>query len=138
MYGLHPMFRQAAVAPPRLPEPLTPVSDRISNNEAMLVSFLAEKSLPFSLGPDILELAKTLAQDKKVLAQMSMHRTFASYKLQYGGVAKTFKEKLFGDLQDNFFSLNIDECTSNNFEKIISVVVNIPNENPQSIFLPSL
>ncbi|GBM36397.1 hypothetical protein AVEN_234788-1 [Araneus ventricosus] len=89
-YGVHPMFSKVTVAPPALPEPLTSFSDRTVNSEAMLVSFLAEKSLPLSLAPDILELTKALAKDKKVLGQMTIHRTAASYKLQHG-VAKTFQ-----------------------------------------------
>lgn len=74
-----------------LPEPLTPIGDRTVNSECMLVSFLAENSLPLSLAPDILELTKALAKDKKVLGQMTMHRTSADYKLKYG-LAKSFQE----------------------------------------------
>lgn len=101
-YGLHPMFRNVPVVPPKLPEPLTSISDRTVNSELMLVSFLAEKSLPFSLAPDILELAKALSKkDRKVVNEMKMHRTAATYKLQYG-VAKTFQEKLSEDLKKNY------------------------------------
>lgn len=127
-YGLHPMFANVTVDPPKLPEPLTSISDRIVNLESMLVSFLAEKSLPFSLAPDILELAKALSNDRKALSELKMHHTAATYKLQYG-VAKTFQEKLSEDLKKNYFSLNIDESTSNNFQKIVTVLVNFPNEN---------
>lgn len=125
------MFSKAPVSTPKVPEPQTSVSDRSANSQAML-SFLAEKSLPFSLAPDIIDLAKALSQDRKVLNQMTMHRTAASYKMRYG-VAKTFQEKLLDDLKKTFFSLNLDESTSNNFQKIVAALVNIPNENKEIV-----
>ncbi|GBM15738.1 hypothetical protein AVEN_262906-1 [Araneus ventricosus] len=58
-YDVHPMFSKVTVAPPAIPESLTSFSDRTVNSEAMLLSFLAEKSLPLSLAPDILESTNT-------------------------------------------------------------------------------
>ena len=46
---------------------LTPIGDRILNNEALLLSLIAEKSLPFSLVPDLVELIKYFSKDKKAL-----------------------------------------------------------------------
>lgn len=132
-YGLHPMFHSMKVtATKTAPESLTPLADRVTNSQAMVISFIAEKSLAFSIAPDIIELAKALATDKKALDKLSMHRTAASYKLQYG-VAKTFKEKLFEDLKTSFFSLNMDESTSKNHQKIVSVLVNLKDENKRIV-----
>lgn len=85
-----------------VPQPSVPLSDRIVNSETMLLSFIAEKSLPFSIAPDILELSKELSKDKKALNRLLMHWTAAAYKLKYG-VAQTFKDKLISDLQKAFF-----------------------------------
>ncbi|GBO14902.1 Mitochondrial-processing peptidase subunit alpha [Araneus ventricosus] len=48
-YGLHPMFSSAEISTEtRIPRPLIPLIDRVAISEAMLLSFLADKSLPFS------------------------------------------------------------------------------------------
>lgn len=89
----------------------------------MLLTFLAEKSLPFSIAPDLLELVKEMSKDRKALNRISMHRNAASYKTRFG-IAKTMKEALFEDLQTEFFSLNLDESTNSSNQKIVSVLVN--------------
>lgn len=71
-----------------IPKPLTPLVDRVVNNEAMLLSFLAQKALPFSLALDLLQLIKGMSNDKKTLNHTTKHHTSASYKLKFG-VAKT-------------------------------------------------
>lgn len=101
----------------------TPVGDRVANNEAMLLGFLAEKSLSFSLAPSLLELVKEMSKDAKALSQTAMHRVSASYKMRLG-VGKTLKENLIEDLRVKKFSLNIDKTTGNNNEKIVTVLVN--------------
>lgn len=63
---------------------------------------------------------------------MTMHRTAASYNM-CSGVAKTFQEKLLDDLKKTFFSINLDGSTSSNFQKIVAVLVNIPNENKEIV-----
>ena len=53
--------------------------------QAMVTAFAAEESLPFSLVPKIVELAKELAKDTEALAHMKLgDRTTASYKTTYG------------------------------------------------------
>lgn len=118
------MFKNSVTASEStLPKQSVPLADRIANSEAMLLGFLAEKSLPFSLAPDLLDLVKELSKDRKALNGIKMHRTAASYKLRLG-VAKTFEENLLEDLKKEKFSLNIDESTSNNNEKVVTVLVN--------------
>ncbi|GBM46665.1 hypothetical protein AVEN_261046-1 [Araneus ventricosus] len=127
-YGLHPMFAACRpVAEVNLPQTSTPLSDRIVNYEAMLLGFLAEKSLPYSLAPDLLHLVKEMAKDEKALNQVTMHRTAASYKMRFG-VSKTMKEGLLEDLGREFFSLNEDESTSSNNQRVVTVLVNYLNK----------
>ena len=82
-YELYPMFSIFEISSQsNLPQPLVPLADQIVNSEAMLLSFLAEKSLPFSVTPDLLNFVKELSRDKQALNGISMHRTSsASYKL---------------------------------------------------------
>lgn len=93
------------------PATFTPVSDRVCNAEAMLLSFMAEHSLPFSMAPHLITLTQGLSHDKKAFDKLSMDRTTASYKLTHG-FSKTFKDQLLQNLRECFFSMNIDEATS--------------------------
>jgi hypothetical protein len=71
--------------------------------------------------PKVIQLAKTLSKDKKALESVSMSRTTASYKTCYG-VGKTFQEDLIGKLQSTYFSLNMDESTSSNYQRVLTVL----------------
>ena len=51
-----------------------------------------------------------------------MDRTSASYKMKYG-VGKTAEDKLLEILRNNKFSLNIDEATSDNLQKVLCILV---------------
>ena len=87
---------------------MVPVRDRTVNQEAMLLGFLAEKLLPFTLAQPIIDLSKELASEPKALNALSMDRNTASYKMRFG-LAKTMQDALFKDLKTSYFSLNIDE-----------------------------
>lgn len=86
----------------------------------MVLGFTAEKSLSFSVVPGIIDLAKALASDPKALDSMHMNRTTASYKTQYG-IGKTFAEQLVATLRCTPFSFNMDESTSSNFQKVLTI-----------------
>ncbi len=51
-----------------------------------------------------------------------MSDTAASYKMKYG-VAKTVTDSLHDDIRTSFYSLNVDEATSENKHKVLSVLV---------------
>ncbi|GBN39735.1 hypothetical protein AVEN_37165-1 [Araneus ventricosus] len=89
----------------------------------MLLGFLAEKSLPFTVAPDLLELVKGMSKDRKALNCITMHQNAASYKTRFG-ISKTVKEALLEDLQKEFFSLNLDGSTNSSNQKIVTVLVN--------------
>ncbi|GBM51626.1 hypothetical protein AVEN_43259-1 [Araneus ventricosus] len=106
-----------------LPQSLTSISDRTVNPEVILLRFLAEKSLPFAVAPDLLELVREMSKDRKALYRITMHRNAASYKTRFG-ISKTGKEAPFEDLHKEFFSLNLDESTNSSNQKIVMVLVN--------------
>ena len=110
-YSIHPMFHTSIAKPAPQPKVRIPVKDRVANSEEMVLGFLAEKYLTFPDAPDLIQPAKTLATDSEALAELSIDRTAASYKMQFG-VGKTFADELTTNLRKNFFSLNIDEATS--------------------------
>lgn len=107
-------------------------NDRKLNMEAQLLGFMAEHDMPFSHSSDLIKLAQNMAKDIKVLNAMSVDRTTASYKLNYG-LAIYFHNKLDKELRKTFFSLNIDECTSNNLEKIVAILISYFSEEEGQI-----
>jgi hypothetical protein len=100
----------------------TTISDRVVQSQSIILSFMAENTLPFSLAPGLIKLSKKLAEDPKALSKLTMDRTSASYKLQFG-VDSTIKTSVISKLRNNMFSLNIDEATSSNHKRILAVLV---------------
>jgi hypothetical protein len=99
----------------------------------MILGFAAEKSLSYSLVPDVVALATELAKDKQALSHLHIHcASTASYKMKHG-LAKTMKDQLIKSLQREYFSLNIDEAFSENNKKILAVLVNLYDETKKEI-----
>ena len=90
--------------------------------KAITVAFVSENCLPFSIGPKLVDYAKTLAKDKTALSKLSLSRTALTYTLTHG-VAKSFQDKLSDALKGSFFSLNVDEATNNAMDKVVNVLV---------------
>ena len=72
--------------------------DRVAHNEAFILSFIAENSLPFAMAPKLLDFARFMAKDAKVLAKLSMCRTTASYKMTEG-LAPVIREKIMESMR---------------------------------------
>lgn len=111
---------QAAQPPPV--RPLVPLGDRVHHQEATLLGFMAENSMSLSMAPRLVNLTKELARDPSALSKLSMSRASATYKLTYG-LGKSMKEETIEDVGDNFYSLNMDEATSSNHEKVLTVLI---------------
>ncbi|GBN08436.1 hypothetical protein AVEN_128657-1 [Araneus ventricosus] len=73
------------------------------------------------MAPVLVNVSKALAEDKKALNHLSLSRNCASYKMKFG-VAKTFLQDTLKNLQTIKFSLNLDEATSNNNMRVLSVL----------------
>ena len=110
------------VAPNNVPLPFTPIADRTTNAEATILGFIAEENLTFAIAPKLVNLVKQLSTDKKAMEKTCLSRTAASYKMQHG-LAKTFQDEVISDLRKTPFSLNIDEATSNNKMRVLSILV---------------
>jgi hypothetical protein len=116
-YGTPPNCTLGTVMPSVRPKPAVCVSltDRTSHLEEFLMSFVAEKSVPFSmfsLVPDLTELAKEMSRDHKAFEKLEMSRTTASYKIREGHGVVNHK-RLVNDLKESKFSMNLDECFKN-------------------------
>ena len=115
----------AAPDPSTAPVPCVAIGDRKIQQQAMVLGFAAETGLSFSNIPLLISLVKDLARDKEALKRLSMDRTTASYKLNWG-LSKTLRESLVSELNQELFSLNIDEATSNNKKKVIIHICHYP------------
>ena len=69
--------------------------DRLAHNDTFIVSFLAEHNLPFTMVPNLIEFARFLAKDSKVLDQVKMSHHKTAYKLREG-LAPAVTEDLIG------------------------------------------
>lgn len=78
-----------------------------------------------------------LAKDPKALAELSMDRTSASYKLNYG-VKKTIQDEVLEEIRSVPFSLNIDEATSKTYKRILGVLVSYWSEKLQRMVVQHL
>ncbi len=102
-----------------------------------MLGTVAQKSLPFTMAPIIINTAKELAKDKQALQQLSMDRTSASYKMQYG-LKKTLMDKTLLNIRNTSFSLNIDEATSENNKKILAILVSYYCEDDERFVVEHL
>ncbi|GBM99555.1 hypothetical protein AVEN_93117-1 [Araneus ventricosus] len=113
------------------------LNDRRANQKAVLACFVAENSMQFSLAPKLVELRQTLAKDGPALSKLTMERTAATYVTGYG-VAKTMREELVAKLNKNYFSLNVDEATNSNGDKVINVLVRVYDDEKKKIITAHL
>ena len=88
----------------------------------MVLSFIAEYSLPFSSARNVVELAKEMMSDPKAANKLQVARQTASYKMRHG-LAKGLEKQLIDKLREGFFSFNIDEATSSNLHKVLTLLV---------------
>ncbi|RUS84205.1 hypothetical protein EGW08_008045 [Elysia chlorotica] len=88
--------------------------------------------LPFSLGPELLQLSQRLSKDTTALNSTTLSRQSATYITSHG-VCKTIRDVLRSKLQDCFFSLNIDEATNNAGNKFLNVIVQYYDEEGEEV-----
>ena len=113
------------------------MQDRIARQRAITTAFISEHCLPFTIAEDLLELAKTLSTDKPALLKTTLSATSATYITTHG-VAKCFKDELKSKLKGQILSLNLDEATNNNNDKILNILVQFYDDEDQKVMLHHL
>ena len=107
--------------------PVVSLVDRKHHLEAYVISIVVENSLPLSSFPKFIKFAKYLARGHKALSELKMNRTIASYELVDG--LNVYERKKIVDAMKSYpFSIDIDECTSNNHHKVFSILVSYFDE----------
>ena len=101
--------------------PIVSMVDRVSYLEGLVASFVAENSL-FSFTPKLIEFVKEYSRDSKALNGLQMSRETVAYKLKEG-VSAYYKRQLVQKMKSVPFSINIDECVSSNYRKVLSILV---------------
>ena len=101
--------------------------DRKSHAEACTQAFVAEHSLPLAMVPHIIKYAQ-MSRDQKVLENLSMERQTATYKLKEG-LSLCVQKRFVLEMRKSKFSLNLDEATSNNNQKVLTVLVSFFSES---------
>ena len=88
------------------------------------MAVIVEQSWPFAAAPVLIDLAKSLAADPEALSKLSMDRTTAAYKMQFG-VAKSFHKRTIDITKKHKFSLNLDEATGkSSTARVLTILVN--------------
>ena len=108
------------------------MADRVTNLKVRLCSFIAEHDLSFTIAPLLVALCKKLAQDLAALSHLAISRQHTSYLLTHG-IAPEFKRQLSEKLKNCMFSLNVDEATDKNMDKIMNVLVRFFDEDAGSV-----
>ena len=86
----------------RLPIPNVSVADKAPNQEALVLSYCAEKNLSFTRTGKIIDIAKELSKDCKALNRIQLSSNTASYKIKFG-LARFIEDKLISNFQETFF-----------------------------------
>jgi hypothetical protein len=97
------------------------LSDKLKQLETSMVAFLVENNLPISLIEPLNEFCKSLP-DKNIVNQLSLAKQKATNIIRQG-LRPYFNEQLINDLQQNFFSIFIDETSDINSKSLLGVVV---------------
>ena len=103
----------------------------------MILAFIAEKNLPWSMAPALIELAQQMAIDVKVLQLLQMGRTWA-YIQSVHGLSSCFRDSTFQHLKNTIFSLNLDEATNKGRKRVLSVLVSYFSREKKKVVLEHL
>lgn len=113
------------------------MQDRVAKQRAITSAFISEHCLPFSIAEDLVSLAKRLSEDKPALEKTSLSRFSAAY-INTHGLAKSFKDEVKEKVRGKMVSLNLDEATNNNNDKVVNILIQFYDDEEQQIVLRHL
>ncbi|KAI7805551.1 hypothetical protein IRJ41_010841 [Triplophysa rosa] len=93
-----------------------------------ICSFIAEHDLSFTVSQPLVNLMQSVVKDKSALSRLSISNAHASY-LCTQGIAAHWKTELSTKLKTKMFSLNADEATDGNMDRILNVLVRYFDED---------
>ena len=104
------------------------MADRVCAQKVRICSFIAEHDLSLTISQPLVNLIRSVAEDQSALSRLSISNAHASYLCTHG-IAAYCKSELSKKLQAKMFSLNADEATDVNMDKILNVLVRFFDEN---------
>lgn len=117
--------------------PVPTVSDRVKQQEALVIAVMAKNNLAFSIAPKLVSMCHVLATDEQALSKLSLDHTAASYKLTHS-LAHTFRSRLVSKMVASPFCLNLDEATSKSNKRVLGVLVSLFDSDTNCIAIHHL
>lgn len=108
------------------------MADRVCAQKVRICSFIAENDLSLTISQPLVNLAKVLAEDQCALSRLSLSNSHASYMCTHG-IAAQCKKQLSEKLQNKMFSLNADEATDVNNDRILNVLIRFFDEEMEKV-----
>lgn len=103
-------------------------ADRVCDLKVRICSFIAEHDLSFTVAQPLVNLMQSVFKDKSALSRLSVSNAHASYLCTHG-IAAHWKNELSTKLKTKMFSLNADEATDGNMDRILNVLVRYFDED---------
>lgn len=103
------------------------MTDRVCNLKVRVCAFIAEHDLSLTMSQPLVDLVKSCAADRSALSRLSISNSHASYLCTYG-LAARYRAELSSKLQGVHFSLNIDEATNANADRILNALIRYYDE----------
>ncbi|RVE46071.1 hypothetical protein evm_009295 [Chilo suppressalis] len=97
-------------------------TDKIKSGEIKMACFLAKNNLPFSLADDLKDLIQSVVPDSKLASELNFGRTKA-HAIVTNVTGKVAEKQLINILQQNKFSLIVDESTDRSSTKHLALIV---------------
>lgn len=97
------------------------MTDRVCNLKVHICLFIAEHDLLFTMSQPLVDLVRSVAEDQSTSAHASYFCTH--------GIAAQDQTELATKFQRKLFSLNADEATNANMDKILNVLVRYFDED---------
>ncbi|XP_026124635.1 uncharacterized protein LOC113106835 [Carassius auratus] len=104
------------------------MADRVCDVKVRICSFIAEHDLSFTVSQPLVNLMQSVVKDKSALSRLSMSNAHASYLCTHG-ISAYWKSELSSKLKTKMFSLNVDEATDGNMDRILNVLVRYYDED---------
>lgn len=114
------------------PQVCASMADRVRTQKEPICSFTAENDLSLTISQPLVNLVRVLAQDQSALSRLPLSNAQASYMCTHG-IAAQCKKQLSDKLQNRMFSLNADEATNVNNDRILNVLVRFFDEDMKKV-----
>ena len=104
-------------------QPTVSRSNQKLHLDAYILSFATENLLLLLFVPKLIEYFQFVSRDSRALSQLEMNRTGATYKFKVSFSAFV-RKKVVKCMKKYPLSINNDECTYSNSQKMFSTIVN--------------